>query len=438
MTGICPECGQLVKAVEVNNDGHIYIEKTCAEHGTSRAMVSSDADYWSWATKYDRPGAQPFRWTSEKKDGCPNDCGICPGHRQHTCIGIMEITGLCNLNCNVCYADAPYGDHLSFTQVSDMINQYVSCETEPEILQLSGGEPTLHPDILDIVRYAKGLGIEDVAISTNGLKLLEEDFIRELAGTDPVIYLQFDTFRPSVSLELRGRNLVDIKMSVVEKCNTLGLTTVLVPTIVKGLNDDEIGELIEFALSQPKLFGVSFQPVSLAGRIATSRRLETMTVSEMLQRVEKQTGGNLEASDFRPIPCPHPHCTAISYMLVEDGVVTPLTDLVDVDEYLNYAENRTLVSEKILLDGAFESLFSTRAVPGTETNLEAFCKACGLSLPDVLKKSVKAISVHAFMDSNTYQLERAQKCCIHVIRPDGKLIPFCNHNLIHNQRSSES
>ncbi|MHA2069240.1 MAG: radical SAM protein, partial [Candidatus Thorarchaeota archaeon] len=308
------------------------------------------------------------------------------------------------------------------------------CETEPEILQLSGGEPTLHPEIIDIVKYAKSLGIDDVAISTNGLKLLEDDFADELAKTDPVIYLQFDTFRPEVSVELRGRDLTDIKRAAVEACNRLGMTTVLVPTLVRDLNNDEIGDLINYGLAQPKVFGVSFQPLSLTGRITTSQQLETLTIPEILAGIEIQSEGKLEVRDFRPIPCPHPHCTAINYVLVEDDIITPLTDLVDVNEYMDYAENRTLVNEKILIDGAFEKLFSTRAVPGSESNLEAFCKACGLSLPEVLKKSVKSISVHSFMDAHTYQQERAQKCCIHVIQPDGKLIPFCNYNLIHNRR----
>ncbi|MFW9863080.1 MAG: radical SAM protein [Candidatus Thorarchaeota archaeon] len=426
----------MVKAVEVINDGHVFVEKICPEHGTSRIMVSSDVEYWRWSASYNRAGARPFKWTSKRNQGCPNDCGICPSHKQHTCIGIIEITGQCNLKCNVCFAEAPYGDHLRFTQVSDMINQYVSCETEPEILQLSGGEPTLHPDLVEIVRYAKSLGIDDVAISTNGLKLLEEDFVAELAPTNPVIYLQFDTFSPEVSIEMRGRDLTEAKKLAVEVCEKMGMTTVLVPTLAKGLNDNEIGELIDYALAQPKVFGVSFQPVSLTGRIKTSHQLQTLTVPEILELIEEQTEKRIEVSDFRPIPCPHPHCTAINYLLVEDGALTPLTDLVDVDKYMNYAENRTLVSEKILFNDAFEKLFSTRAVPGSESNLEAFCKACGMSLPEVLKKSVKSISVHSFMDTNTYQLERAQKCCIHVIRPDGKLIPFCNHNLIHNQRRS--
>ncbi|MFW9913470.1 MAG: radical SAM protein [Candidatus Thorarchaeota archaeon] len=434
MTGMCPKCGRLVKAVEVINDGHVFVEKICPEHGTSKAMVSSDAEYWKWSAKYDRPGTKPFKWTSEKYKGCPNDCGICPSHKQHTCIGIIEITGQCNLKCNVCFAEAPYGDHLSFTQIADMINQYVSCETEPEILQLSGGEPTLHPELIEIVRYGKSLGIEDVAISTNGLKLLEEEYVVELAQIDPVIYLQFDTLRPDVSMELRGRDLTDIKKAAVEVCNRSGMTTVLVPTLAKGLNDNEIGNLIDYALAQPRVFGVNFQPVSLTGRITTSHPLQTLSVPEILDLVEAQTESRIEATDFRPIPCPHPHCTAINYILVENGAVTPLTDLVDVDEYMDYAENRTLVSEKILLNNAFEKLFSTRAVPGSESNLEAFCNACGMSLPEVLKKSVKSISVHSFMDRNTYQLERAQKCCIHVIRPDGKLVPFCNYNLIHNRR----
>jgi len=313
-----------------------------------------------------------------------------------------------------------------------MIDAYLSYENVPELLQLSGGEPTLHPDLIEIVQYAKDLGIQDVAVSTNGLRLLDVDFAKALAETDPVIYLQFDTFNPEVSEQIRGRNLVEEKKRVVEVCNELGMTTVLVPTIVAGLNVNEIGALIEYALAQKKVFGINFQPVSLTGRINLPDS-RSMTIPQMLEEIETQTNSLIEVSDFRPIPCPHPHCTSISYMLVDEKEVTPLTDLVNVDEYIDYAKDRTLVSEAVLMNDAFTKLFSTRAIPGTETNLEAFCVACGMTVPEVLGKSVKIISIHSFMDVHTFQLERSQKCCIHVIQPDGKLVPFCNFNMFHRQ-----
>ncbi|GAG21529.1 unnamed protein product, partial [marine sediment metagenome] len=254
--------------------------------------------------------------------------------------------------------------------------------------QLSGGEPTLHPDILEIVRYAKNLGIQDVAVSTNGLRLLEEDFAKELAKTDPVIYLQFDTFDSEVSKTIRGRDLVEEKKRAVEVCNELGMTTVLVPTLIAGLNDHEIGALTQYALAQKKVFGVNFQPVALTGRVGAPD-IASISIPKVLDEIEAQTNGIIKKSDFRPIPCPHPHCTAISYVLVDDHEVTPLTDIVNVDEYIDYARDRTLVKEAVLMDEAFKSLFSTRAVPGTESNLEAFCKACGMTIPEVLGKSVK-------------------------------------------------
>jgi uncharacterized radical SAM superfamily Fe-S cluster-containing enzyme len=318
-----------------------------------------------------------------------------------------------------------------------MIDAYVSYEAEPELLQLSGGEPTLHPDIIEIVRYAKDLGIQDVAVSTNGLRLLEEDFAKAIAETDPVIYLQFDTFNTEVSKKIRGRNLVEEKKRVVQICNDLGMTTVLVPTIIAGLNVDEIGAIIDYGLAQKKVFGINFQPVSLTGRVGLPDTA-TLTIPEVLHEIDTQTNSRVEASDFRPIPCPHPHCTSISYMLVDDNEITPLTDLVNVDDYIDYAKDRTLVNEAVLMNEAFTKLFSTRAVPGTETNLESFCAACGMTVPEVLGKSVKIISVHAFMDANTFQLERSQKCCIHVIQPNGKMIPFCNYNMFHRQGGGAS
>ncbi len=433
MKSLCPICGSLVHNTETVESGNVYITKTCPEHGSIKVLVSTDADYWTESLKYDRPGTQPLVLSSEVSKGCPDDCGICPAHKQHTCVGIIEITGQCNLECNICFADAPSGDHVPLDQIKSMIDAYVSYEAEPELLQLSGGEPTLHPDIIEIVYYAKRLGIQDVAVSTNGLRLLEKDFAEALAKTDPVIYLQFDTFDSEVSKIIRGRDLVEEKKQAVEVCNELGMTTVLVPTLIDGVNMNEIGSLIQYALSQKKVFGVNLQPIALTGRIG-GPDIVAPTIPQVLKEIESQTDGVLEVSDFRPIPCPHPHCTAIAYSLVDDKEITPLTDIVNVDEYIDYARDRTLVKEAVLMDEAFTKLFSTRAVPGTESNLEAFCEACGMAIPEVLGKSVKIVSVHSFMDRKTYQLERAQKCCIHVIQPDGKMIPFCNYNMFHRQK----
>lgn len=432
MKSLCPTCRRLLKSTETIESGSVYISRTCPEHGEFKTIVTSDSKYWTDSLKYDRPGSKPLVYSSSVERGCPNDCGICSAHKQHTCVGIIEITGQCNLHCNICFAESPSSGHVPFEQVTGMIDAYVSYENEPELLQLSGGEPTLHPDIIEIVQYAKNLGIQDVAVSTNGLRLLEEEFAKALAETDPVIYLQFDTFNHEVSKKIRGSDLVEEKKRVVEVCNELEMTTVLVPTIIAGLNVNEIGSLIKYGLAQKKVFGINFQPVSLTGRIDLPDT-QTLSIPQVLREIETQTNSLVEVSDFRPIPCPHPHCTSISYMLVDESEVTPLTDLVNVDEYIDYAKDRTLVSEAVLTNDAFTRLFSTRAVPGTETNLEAFCVACGMTIPEVLGKSVKIISVHAFMDAHTYQLERSQKCCIHVIRPDGKLIPFCNFNMFHRQ-----
>ncbi len=435
MKSLCPICGSLVHNTETIESGNVYITKTCPEHGSTKVLVSTDADYWTESLKYDRPGTQPLVWSSEVSKGCPDDCGICSAHKQHTCVGIIEITGQCNLECNICFAASPSGGHVPLEHIKSMIDAYVSYEAEPELLQLSGGEPTLHPDIIEIVSYAKKLGIQDVAVSTNGLRLLEKDFAEELAKTDPVIYLQFDTFDPEVSKMIRGRDLVEEKKRAVQVCNDLGMTTVLVPTLIDGLNMKEIGPLIQYALAQKKVFGVNLQPIALTGRVGDSD-IVAPTIPQVLKEIESQTDGVLEVSDFRPIPCPHPHCTAIAYTLVDDKEIIPLTDIVNVDEYIDYARDRTLVKEAVLMDEAFTKLFSTRAVPGTESNLEAFCEACGMTVPEVLGKSVKIVSVHSFMDRQTYQLERAQKCCIHVIQPDGKMIPFCNYNMFHRQKEA--
>ncbi len=437
MTGLCPICNRLVESEEIVDSGSVYLQKNCPEHGTSRVLLSTDVDYWTWSLKFDRPGSTPFKWSSKVEKGCPQDCGICPSHRQHTCIGVIEITGQSNLNCNICFSSSPFGDHVPFSKIADMINAFVSNESNPEILQLSGGEPTLHPEIVEIVRYAKTLGIDDVVVSTNGVRLTNQEFLKEFASADPVVYLQFDTFKPEVSKKMRGEDLVETKMQVVELCKESRITVVLVPTLVRGWNDDEIGTLVEYAMKHEGIFGINFQPVSLTGRIKSTEEVEKLTIPEVLYKMENQTKGKFKKDDFRPIPCPHPHCTAICYVIADGESITPMTHIVDVDQYIDYAKDRTLVSEQVLVDAAFSKLFSTSAVPGSEKTVKTFCEACGLEVPEMLKQSIKTIGIHAFMDTDNYQLDRAQKCCIHVIQPDGKLIPFCNFNLLHTKREGE-
>ncbi|MFQ5887321.1 MAG: radical SAM protein [Candidatus Hydrothermarchaeales archaeon] len=433
---ICPECKELIDADIIIRGGKVFMRKSCQLHGLFEALISSDADMYQNSFKYDKPGTTPKFYASKVEEGCPYDCGICPDHKQHTCLGIIEVLDECNLHCPTCFADAAGSYTLELKEIKKMIDLFVKCEGNPEVLQISGGEPTLHPDLNSIVKYAQSKEIRYVEVNTNGIKLADEEYAKKLAEAKPYIYLQFDGFLPKTYEKIRGRDLSKIKLKAIENCKKFDMPVTLVPTIQKGINDHEIGAIVEFAINERIIKAINFQPVAATGRSNGIDPLDRTTLPDIITGIEEQTNGLLKKSDFIPIPCPHPTCSMITYVHIEDGNVTPITRIVDVDDYLDYFKNRTLVDPDEIVRSALEGLWSASTVGGSDKTLKNYCQACGLSLPnlDEIKENILIIGSMAFMDKYTFDLKRARKCCVHEILPNGKMIPFCVYNTLYRKR----
>ncbi len=210
---MCPECREVVDAKVLIRDRAVYLRKYCPKHGWHDALASSDADWYLNSMKFNKPGSIPYDFATKVEEGCPNDCGLCPEHQQHTCIGIIEITGRCNLNCPTCFTDAGHGSDLSLPQVEAILDRLIIMEHEPEIVQISGGEPTIHPQILDILEAAKSRNIRHIMLNTNGIRLAQDpDFVHRLAYYEPTIYLQFDGLTAHTYDTLRGCDLLAMKI----------------------------------------------------------------------------------------------------------------------------------------------------------------------------------------------------------------------------------
>ncbi|HFD39287.1 MAG TPA: radical SAM protein [Anaerolineae bacterium] len=433
---LCPECGRVIDSQVLLRDGAVYLRKRCPEHGWREALVMSDADWYLDSLKYNKPGAVPYDFATEVDRGCPLDCGLCPEHQQHTCVAVVEITERCNLACPTCFADAGAGRDLSVAQVEAMLDRLLETEGRPEVVQISGGEPTVHPRLFDILAAAKARDIRHVMLNTNGLRLAQEpDFARRLAEYQPTIYLQFDGLRAATYQALRGRDLRDIKKQALDRLAEAGLYAVLVATLTQGLNEDEIGGILRYGLDHPAVLGVCYQPVTFAGRCLSDQDpLHRLTLPDVLHALEAQTGGLFRPDDFRPVPCPHPTCSASSYAIVQNGDVTPITRLLDVDDYLDFVANRTVPDLSDELQPVLEALWSMAAVMGSDDTTDNLtCAACDLSLPLSAVRSLGPenfflVHVHAFMDAHTFDLRRIMKCCIHELLPDGRAVPFCAYN----------
>ena len=274
---LCPECLALVPAKVISRGGRVYFRKTCILHGIREDFVCSDAK-WFDRTDYSLPGKVPVSFGIEPDRGCPYDCGLCTEHEQHTCIGLLEINSACNLECPMCFAvSGPGGTHLSLDDCKAAIDRLVEVEGQPEILQLSGGEPTIHPHFEEIYRYACDQPIDIVMINTNGIRLARDrSFLESIAERKhrTEIYLQFDTFEDSGYRTLRGASLLETKLKAIEQLGEVGLNTILVCTVQPGINDHEIGRLVEFGIERPWITGVSFQPATYSGRFVLPETLE--------------------------------------------------------------------------------------------------------------------------------------------------------------------
>jgi len=432
---VCPECLSIVDARIIILDGRVIMRKECQDHGLFEVLLSSDAQMYLDSLPYNKPGKQPLGFSTPVTDGCPKDCGLCPDHIQHTCLALIEVNSHCNMDCPICFADSQPGFSLSLAQVERMLDRFVELEGHPEVIQFSGGEPTLHPHILDMLRMAQKKGIRHQMLNTNGIRIAKDDaFLARLADIGPTIYLQFDGFTKQTQEMIRGKDLLSTKLRALDRLAEAKLDVVLVPAIEKAVNHAEIGDIVKFGIKNPAVRGIAFQPVTHCGRHNHFDPLNRETISDVIHGIAEQTAGMFVESDFIPVPCCHPTCRSATYAYVDKGKVTPLPRVVAVDKYLDYITNRTLPDVKPEILKSLEGLWSASSVPGTTSMAERFwCAACNLPLPfgmayARLKKSVFMILIQDFGDAYTMDLNVLKKCCIGELIPDGRMIPFCAYN----------
>ena len=442
---ICPECKAVVDAQIIIRQNKVYMRKRCPEHGWFEGLISSDAEMYVDSIKFNKPGTMPLQHSTEVKDGCPLDCGLCPEHKQHICLALIEVNSGCNLNCPICFANAGPGYSLTMGQVEGMLDRFVETEGDPEVVQFSGGEPTIHPQILDMVQAAKDRGIGHVMINTNGVRIAKDDrFLEGLARLKPAIYFQFDGLQDETYRAIRGEDLLETKLRALDRLAEADLDVGLVAAVERGINDHEVGALLKFGLSHPAVRGVVFQPVTHVGRHIDFDPMQRMTIPDVIHGIVDQTEGMFTLKDFVPVPCCFPTCQVNSYLLTDGKEVIPLPRMLDVDSYLDYITNRAFprLPSAPDIQKALEGLWSASAVAGAEKTARLFQDACvdGTGVCDVpfalggdlghLKKYVFQIGIKDFLDAYTFSVKQVMKCCVAVLVPDGRAIPFCAYNSV--------
>ena len=434
---ICSTCFRRVDAKIVFEDSNVFMLKRCPDHGFERVLLADDVDYYRRCREvFIKPPEMPSRYNTPIKYGCPYDCGLCPDHEQHSCLSLVDA---CNLSCPICYAES--GQHRTefkpLEQVERMLDAIVRNELTPDIVQISGGEPTIHPQFFEILDAAKRRPIQHLMVNTNGIRIAQDPaFVERLATYMPrfELYLQFDSLRREPLMQLRGADLRTIRMKALEALNKHNISTTLVITVERGVNDDELGALVDFALTQPCVRGITFQPVQQAGRtLGYDKAVHRLTLTEVRRRILEQTT-NLRAEDLIPVPC-HPDSLAMAYALKIDGKVLPLTGLIPPEVLIDGGRNTIIYEQDPAIRNHIFKLFSTNHSPqGQADSLrELLCCMPKILAPQNLGyQNLFRVLIVQFIDAQSFDLRSIKKTCVHIAHPDGeRLIPFDTYNLFY-------
>ncbi len=418
----------------IAEDQSVFYLKRCREHGVQKTLIADDLNYWKSQQDWLKPGDRPLAVQTRTDHGCPYDCGLCPDHEQHSCLAIVEINEACNLSCPVCFADSSVKReaHRPLAEVARMLDILVESEGEPDLVQLSGGEPTLHPQFFEILDAAKARPIRHLMLNTNGLRIAREaGFAERLASYMPgfEVYLQFDSLKREALMNLRGADLVKVRTQALEALERNNISTTLVVTLKKGVNDDEVADIIRHALTWRCVRGVTFQPIQDAGRNdGFDPRAHRMVLTQIRRRIAE--AGVFALEDLIPLPC-NPDQICIGYGLRQGETVTPVTSMLPRELFVAAAPNTvTFEGYPELKRQVFDLLSLSTAQADTSEKLAGLlCCLPEAAIPqEIGYEHTFRVVISQFLDRFNFDLGAVKRSCVHFVQPDGRIIPFDTFN----------
>ncbi len=436
---LCEVCLEVVPTKILFQHGNVYYQKRCKNHGVQKTLVSTDIEYFKRCKDYLKPGDMPNKFQTEIDKGCPHDCGLCPDHEQHSCLALFEIIDECNMHCPVCFANsAPgMGNARSMEDIETMLQTLIESELEPDLVQISGGEPTLHPELLTILRRLKDSPVRHLMLNTNGIRIAKDlDLVKSLADLQPgfEVYLQFDSFKKTALKNIRGQDMRNIRIQALENLEKYNISTTLVCAIRKGMNDDEVGEIIEYAQQWRCVRGVTFQPIQDAGRNENETKEQRITLSEIRNSIIN-ADNPFEDADMIPLPC-HPEHISIGYALKAPGKLVPVTGMLPKEILLQGTTNTIAFEKNPALKAAFLELFSLDACSEKTTDQLQTLLCClpTIDAEEMSYENVFRIVIMSFMDQYDFDIGSIKRSCTHFVEPNGKIYPFETYNLFYREK----
>jgi uncharacterized radical SAM superfamily Fe-S cluster-containing enzyme len=461
-TSLCRTCKEAVPAsvIALPTD-EVWMRKSCATHGPQEVRLSTNAA-WYERTRGERQHFVPPRvFKKEIEDGCPFDCGPCTSHTQKVRLPVVTITSACNLDCPICYVHNKNDDayHMPVEDFA-MILEHLRTDHggELDIINLTGGEPTMHPHLFEMLEMARTAGIHRVTVCSNGIRLAKDEaFVERLAAHGARIALSFDTFDPHADKLMQGAHMLATKLRCMELCEKHGVDVTLIPVMTRGVNEHEIGQILDFGLRRSMVRHIEVHTMTFTGQSGVAfQRSGRISMYEVIEEIERRTAGLLRPGDFVTSPCAHPLCYQIAYLLVDPagGPPIPFTRFMPAEELRAalsdrlYLEPSPRLEESLkqaidrlwLDDDGTEGSEAGRALRLLRGMLEAmFPSDRPLTREEALRageRTVKAVYVHSHMDEETFDVERAVDCCDSNCYADGTTIPVCNYNVLFREKEA--
>jgi len=452
---MCRSCRELVNAQILLRDDGVFLRKYCPEHGHSEALVAKSAEWFLKVMTSPQAAKKPRRRATKIAKGCPYDCGLCEWHEQSCNLPVFSITNACNMACPICFTynrkDRLY--FMSPDEFRSIVDLIIEAEGELDLINITGGEPTLHPQIFELLQICQRPEIGRITMNSNGILLAEdESFVERLAELGVYVILSFNTFQSETSHKIHGKDVVTLKLKALENLAKYDVQTTLLNVMIKDINDSDIGKIIDLALKSDNVRSVTIQNMTYTGQGGGNFYPRAhLTIDEAIARIEEQTNGLIKKSDFVPLPTAHPLCYSVTYLLkLDNGSTIPIIRFVEEDKYLDLlregylirpeSEFQTYLKEIIDRLWAFD-----KDIPESAEILKTLKKLLQRLYPigqiispfkrqRLAEQSVKTIFIHAHMDEDNFDLSRIVKCSDQVPQTDGRFIPACAYNLFYRMK----
>jgi tetraether lipid synthase len=450
---LCGVCKTAVDAKIIIRDNAVYFDKFCPAHGRQECLASSSAEWYLDCMTFLSTHQPPKRVMKEVEAGCPFDCGACPQHQQKVYLPVIPITSGCNLDCPICYTINKNEHAYAMTRENfqQVIDHLLEDHEELDIINFTGGEPTLHPELPDFLQMCRDAGIRRLTISTNGLKLLDESYVRKLAAFDARIVLSLDTFDPAIDKIMLGANTVTAKLNVIDLLEKHDVTTTILPAVAAGLNDKDVPKLLDLMLTRPHICSLELHTMTFTGQGGVGfNRSARITIPDLHKRLDEATGGRIAWRDFVPSPLAHPHCYSICYLLMIEGGYVPFARLMPRAKLYELLGDSLYIEPREKLDEVFRGIIdelwtNPEKVPESDAVLKSLKRLIAQMFPSdrqlplderrkIAERSVKAIYIHSHMDEENFDVSRIMKCCVGVPSPDGSNIPTCSYNVLYREK----